>query len=108
MQFMQSIRRYGVKRKLATVDDRMVADLVCLSRSFARTNNNLIQGFKSVLVGGTCAGSGDVGGADFDLLIDGCLFDVKTTINPARYTLDALRQLLGYVLLNNDDAHAIQ
>jgi hypothetical protein len=51
------------------------------------------------------AGSGDVGGADADLILDGCLMDVKATTRPA---LDRswLYQLLGYVLLDyTDECH---
>jgi hypothetical protein len=108
MQFLQSIKRFGVKRKLATVDDGMVADLLAISKAFAETNVNLIRTFNVASVGGTFAGSADVFGADFDLLIDGCMFDVKTTKNAPRYTLEALRQLLAYALLDYDDVHAIR
>jgi hypothetical protein len=39
-----------------------------------------------------------VGGADADLVIDNCLIDIKTTCKAER-SLDELRQLVGYVLL---------
>ncbi|RUO92278.1 hypothetical protein D7Y11_15450 [Corallococcus sp. AB018] len=39
-----------------------------------------------------------VGGADADLIVDGTLFEIKTT-QEARVTLEHLRQLCGYFLL---------
>ncbi len=51
-------------------------------------------------------GSGDVGGADADLIIDDCLIDVKTT-SSASYNTMWLRQLMGYVLLDYSDRHHI-
>jgi hypothetical protein len=45
------------------------------------------------------AGSGDVGGADADLLIDGLLIDVKTTVDANKVPTQAnIWQLAGYVL----------
>lgn len=44
-------------------------------------------------------GSRTVNGADGDLILSGCLYDVKTTINPTRGLAAAMRQLLAYVLL---------
>lgn len=53
------------------------------------------------------AGASDVDGADGDLIVDGCLWDIKTTIkNRADGIL--LYQLLGYVLLDYEDEHAIE
>lgn len=48
------------------------------------------------------AGSGDVGGADADLVVDGCLIDIKTSISP-QLKADYLYQLAGYLLLDYDD-----
>lgn len=48
-------------------------------------------------------GSGSVGGADADLVLDGCLYDVKTTMYPRRELPSRLRQLIGYALLDWDD-----
>jgi len=50
----------------------------------------------------TFAGSPDVGGADADLVIDGCLIDIKATVNP-KLDPDFLYQLAGYLLLDYDD-----
>lgn len=57
----------------------------------------------------TFLGSRFVGGADGDLVFDGVLVEVKTreTItNP--WLRESLFQLLGYVLLDIDDAHRIR
>ena len=54
------------------------------------------------------AGSAAVDGADADLIVSGCLYDVKTTINPGNRLAASVRQLLGYVLLDWDDAHRLQ
>jgi hypothetical protein len=48
------------------------------------------------------AGSLDVGGADGDLIVDGCLIDIKATIN-AKLAASHLFQLAGYLLLDYDD-----
>lgn len=52
------------------------------------------------------AGSIDIGGADADLITDGCLWEIKTTRQP-RAQGEWLRQLPGYVLLDYEDEHAI-
>ena len=51
------------------------------------------------------AGARDVGGADGDLIVDGCLWEIKTTIRKAQGKW--LLQLLGYVLLDYDDEYAV-
>lgn len=52
------------------------------------------------------AGSTDIGGADADLITDGCLWEIKTTKQRGAQR-EWLRQLLGYVLLDYEDEHAI-
>ena len=54
------------------------------------------------------AGSRYVGGADADLCLDHRLVEVKTTIDSRRDLLPASRQLLGYVLLDWSDEHAME
>ena len=51
-------------------------------------------------------GGRDVGGADGDLILDGCLIDIKTTIKPIITKL-YLYQIIGYALLDYDDTHKI-
>lgn len=49
-------------------------------------------------------GSRYVGGAEADLIIDGCLLDIRTTSAPREKLPASVRQLIGYALLdwNND------
>ena len=58
--------------------------------------------------GPTFVGSSCVGGADADLIIDGCLYDVKTSINPRQKLPSTIRQILGYAVLDWDDEYAIE
>jgi hypothetical protein len=51
-------------------------------------------------------GSAGVGGADADLILDGCLIEIKTTINP-KIDLDWIYQLLGYTFLDYTNQHNI-
>ena len=60
----------------------------------------------SVVCGPSFDGSAFVGGADADLIVDGCLYDVKTTMKPRRGLPRSVRQLLGYALLDWNDALA--
>lgn len=53
------------------------------------------------------AGSGDVGGADADLLLGQCLVDLKVSVRPVKLA-QGLRQLLGYVLLDYEDDYQIR
>jgi hypothetical protein len=53
----------------------------------------------------TFEGSADIK-ADADLIISGCLLDVKCTVKPS-LSLEALAQLLGYVLVDYPDAYGI-
>ena len=63
---------------------------------------------ESVVCGPSFDGSAFVGGADADLIVDGCLYDVKTTVEPRRDLPRNLRQLLGYALLDWNDALALE
>jgi hypothetical protein len=89
-----------VDRWLANVPQVVVNDLVGLARLFFAHEQDLLT--RPVILNPTFAGSSDVGGADADLIIDGCLVDLKCT---KRETLDSmwLRQLAGYVLLDYTD-----
>jgi len=52
-------------------------------------------------------GSKDVGNADADLIVDGCLIDIKASIAP-KIEPKYLRQLAGYLLLDYNDALHIE
>lgn len=56
-----------------------------------------------ILCGTTFAGSKFVGGADSDLILDSCLYDVKTTLRPRLGLTPLIRQLIAYVLLDWND-----
>ena len=51
-------------------------------------------------------GSLAVGGADADLIVDGALIDIKTSIKP-EITAYSIRELLGYTLLDYSDHYQI-
>jgi len=55
----------------------------------------------------TFDGSLDVGGADADLIVDGCLLEVKTTVDPRALPSKVVYQLLGYVLLDYSNEFVI-
>ena len=61
---------------------------------------------REVTAGPEFVGSGYVGGADADLVLDYRLVEVKTAIG--RDLLRASRQLLGYVLLDWSDEHEME
>ncbi len=62
----------------------------------------------SVVCGPSFDGSTFVGGADADLIVDGCLYDVKTTMKPRDRLPQNVRQLLGYALLDWNNALALE
>lgn len=49
------------------------------------------------------SGSGDIGGADADFILDGLLLDCKATKDPRRLGREEIYQLAGYLLLDYDD-----
>lgn len=51
-------------------------------------------------------GSMDIGGADADMIVEGCLIDIKASI-AAQLKADFLYQLAGYVLLDYNDTYHI-
>ena len=87
----------GWKECTATVDDGVadeVAEIMRLTRP---------PRAESADCGTSFAGSAFVGGADADLTLDGCLYDVKTSMTPRRNLPFSLRQLIGYALLDWND-----
>ena len=54
----------------------------------------------------TLDGAGDIGGADADMIVDGVLINIKTTVG-TKIIADWIWQLLGYVLLDYSDHHHI-
>jgi hypothetical protein len=96
----------------ATVDDLLalppqtwIDDLCALSAAFADHYSALSE--RPFVLNPTFAGSADIGGADADLIVDGCLLDVKTTVDPKFTRTRVLYQFLGYTLLDYDDRYGI-
>lgn len=107
LEYLWPRRSWGLERLVADVDPRIASDLVSLSLAFLETASEVANA-TSLIVGGSPVGAPHVGGADFDFVADGTLYEVKTTTNPDRITTEALRQLLGYLLLDWDDALQIR
>ena len=61
----------------------------------------------SVVSGPAFAGSSLVGGADADVVVGGLLLDIKAAVNPRAFRREIPYQLIGYVLLDLDDAFAM-
>ncbi len=89
---------------LALVPDDWMEDAAALGAAFA-DRYPAWRGTAATL-NPQFAGSIDIGGADADLITDGCLWEIKTTkVSGAQG--EWFRQLLGYVLLDYEDEHAI-
>lgn len=107
LEYLIKIGSHDVNSMLKAMDKDVVKDIMDLSSRFYSENKKLLKGFSKVYVGKSLAGSKDVGGADFDLVVDGCLFEVKTTTKP-KITTAFLRQLIGYFLLDYTDQFKIR
>ena len=99
------VPRKSVDELLSIPEDAWVDDLCALSSLFYDKYSHLLS--LPFTLNPTFVGSGDVGGADAGLIVNGCLIDIKTTIGQK---IDAkhLRQLVGYVLLDYDDVRHIE
>ena len=88
------------------VPDDRVKDVAALGAAFAKQYRSWQAAGDSVL-NPNFAGSQDIGGADADLIVDGCLWDIKTT---KRQGAEGkwLYQLLGYTLLDYEDEYSIE
>jgi hypothetical protein len=88
----------------AAVPAALVEDVGQLSALFYRRFSGQLQ--RPVVLNPTFTGGAAVGGADADLILDGCLIELKTGARPA---LNGwwFRQLIGYVLLDWTDEHRI-
>jgi hypothetical protein len=97
----------SVEALLAIPQPAAIDDLCTLSWVFYDGFTDLINGAREIVLNPTFDGSRDVGGADADVILDGCLLEFKTSVKPK---LDpfALYQLLGYVLLDYSDRYQIQ
>lgn len=98
-------RRYNDVNALLTIaEPHWIDDLRELSWEFYDEYGYLTA--RPFVLNPTFEGSGDVGGADADLIVDGNLIEIKCTIKN-QIQPDWLRQILGYVLLDYSDRYQI-
>lgn len=90
---------------LAIPLDPWIEDLCALSRCFYDHYAHLLS--SPHVLNPTFAGSRLVGGADADMIVDGCLIDMKTT-KQSSIEPNWLRQIAGYLLLDYRDRYRIQ
>lgn len=90
---------------LSAVPDDWVEDVAALSIAFSERYPEW-RGAAATL-NPTFAGSADIGGADADFILDGCLWDIKTTKVLKGQSVH-IYQLLGYALLDYDDQFGIE
>lgn len=100
-----------VRDTLKDVDDLLglaeslwLDDMRRLSWSFYDGLNHLLE--LPHILNPTFDGSVNVGGADADLIVDGTLIDIKTSIKP-QIAAYFIRQLLGYALLDYSNHYHI-
>ena len=96
--------RSAVGDSLSIAEDDWIEELCSLSCLFYDRCRHLLSG--DAILNPTFIGSSDVGGADSDFIIDGCLIDVKTAIKLGDWR-NWLYQLIGYTLLDYDDRYGI-
>jgi hypothetical protein len=84
----------------------VIADLCALSFAFADAASDLIALRDRTVLSPAFRGSELVEGADADLIVDGCLYDLKTSKQPG-LNRQTVYQLIGYVLLDFDDEYKI-
>lgn len=99
------VPRQSIDELLAIPKDAWIDDLCAMSKLFYEQCHRYLAHphvLNPMFVGGN-----DVGGADADLIVDGCLVELKASIHPK---LDPawLRQLVGYLLLDYGDRHRIR
>jgi len=99
----------GLDSLLAGVPDYAVMDLQVQVRLAERALGGLRDATEVAIcrAAPTFAGSGDVGGADADLVVGRRLIEIKSVSRPEVLTDKAIWQLAGYVLLDYDDAYRI-
>ncbi len=98
----------SVEDLLAFPTDADVDDLVHMSQAFYDRHRDLLD--RHAVLNPSFVGSRDVGDADADLIVAGCLLEIKATTEPKnmRPTWPLwLYQVLGYVLLDYGDEYRI-
>ena len=95
-----------VQDLLSIAEDHWVEDLCRLSRMFSHAFQDRLSG--EAILNPKFLGSGDVGGADADIIVGTCLMEFKTTVKTSIERLRGLYQLIGYLLLDYDDEFGIE
>lgn len=90
--------------QLALAPHEAVADLCQLADAFIQSQRELLR--RPAVLNPTFNLSLAVGGADADLIIDGCLIELKTTKRP-KLPREWIYQLVGYALLDDIDCYDI-
>lgn len=91
---------------LALGSEPAIDDLCALSQLFYERHGELTR--QAAVLNPIFAGSGEIGGADADLIVDRCLIELKTTTKPDFERKGLLYQLLGYVLPDYEDEYGLE
>jgi len=94
-----------VQTLLAIPEQHWVEDLCAMSWAFYKNSHHMLN--EPVVLNPSFEGSGAVGGADADLILNHCLLEVKATISFKRSRPEWLYQLLGYTLLDFSNQYEI-
>ena len=97
---MQPAVKRTVEALLAIPQESWIDDLGEIFTRFYHRHHALLS--KPHILNPTFMGSASVGGADADLVVDGCLIDIKTSTFP-QMKAEYLHQLAGYLLLDFED-----
>jgi len=97
---LQPTVKQSVEELLTIPQDSWLDDLSQMFNLFYARYHNLLS--RPYILNPTFAGSLDIGGADADLVVDGCLIDIKASVSP-QIKAEYLYQLAGYLLLDYDD-----
>ena len=94
----------SVDELLAIPEDIWIDDLCAMAWSFYDNYHNLLS--RPCKLNPGFMGIGDIATSDGDLIVDGCLIEIKASKNSS---LDPkwLRQLAGYLLLDFNDTYSI-
>ena len=91
---------------LNVAERHWVDDLCQLSEAFFHAFDGRFS--DDAVLNPTFQGGGDVGGADADIIVDGCLMEFKATVKASIEKVRGLYQLIGYLLLDYDDEYGIE
>ena len=92
--------KHSVEELLAITRIPWVDDLCAISTLFCERYQHLLS--RPHVLNPTFAGSSDVGSADADMMIDGCLIEIESALQP-KLDREYLYKLAGYLLLDYTD-----